>query len=255
MLAVQRHELILKQLEQDRSVKVSELSELLGVTEKTVREDLEKLEEKGLLKRIHGGAVSIAEGEDALLPIQVPNTKYPGEKKDIARRAVEYIEKDDIIALDGGSTTLEIARLLPNSRITVITNDIFIIGELARKELVRLVVPGGYREKNLLAGAEAVDFIRRCNIHKAFVSATGIHIDFGLTVFTGALVDMKRALIESAVKSYCVADRSKFGKSALITFAELHEMEAIITDGSLDPDEALQYVSKGIRLDYGGERL
>lgn len=255
MLAVQRHEFILKQLERERSVKVSDLSELLGVTEKTIREDLEKLEEKGLLKRIHGGAVASSEGEDALLPVQVPNTKYPAEKAEIAKRALAYIEEGDVIALDGGSTTLEIARLLPGFPITVVTNDIYIIGELARKEHVRLVVPGGYREKNLLVGPEAAAFIRKCNIHKAFMSASGIHPEFGLTIFTGVLLEMKRALIQSSATRYCVADHSKFGKSAIITFAALQEMEAVITDRGITPEAAESYLSRGIRLDYGGELL
>jgi len=251
MLAVQRQERILSQLERDRTVKVAELSELLGVTEKTVREDLEKLEEKGLLKRIHGGAVR-TEDERSVVSVQVPNTRFPSEKAEIARRAVKYIGENDVIALDGGSTTLEIARLLPDAPLTVVTNDLWIIGELARKERIRLVVPGGYREKNLLAGPEAVEFIRKCNIHKAFISATGIHLEYGLTIVTGVLLEMKRALIESSSVRYCVADRSKFDKSAILTFAELGEMAAVLTDGGIAPETAERYRASGVRLEYEG---
>jgi DeoR family fructose operon transcriptional repressor len=251
MLAVQRHERILQQLERDRTVKVSDLSAALGVTEKTVREDLEKLEEKGLLRRIHGGAVLLAEGDDPMLPLQVPNRKYPLEKQSIAARAVSAIEPEDIVALDGGSTTLEMARLLPNAPLTVVTNDLYIIAELARKEHIRLVVPGGYRENNLLVGAEAVDFIRGLNIHKAFMSATGIHPTFGLTVFTGAQLPMKRAFVENAGQVYCVADRSKFGRSALVTFAALSEIDAIFTDAGVPSAVAEAYRLSGVRIDTG----
>jgi len=251
MLPVQRHEFILKHLEREGSVRVADLSALLGVTDKTIREDLEKLEEKGLLKRIHGGAILNCE-EDTFFPVKVPNTKYLSEKVEIAKRAINYIEEGDVIALDGGSTTLEIARLLPNRPLTVVTNDIFIIGELARKEQVRLVVPGGYREKNLLTGRHSAEFIRKCNIHKSFLSATGIHPEFGLTIFTGILLDMKRAFIESSKMRICVADHSKFGKSAIFTFADLQEIEAVITDCGITPEVAESYLAKGIRLDYGG---
>ncbi|MCI3920696.1 DeoR/GlpR family DNA-binding transcription regulator [Paenibacillus sp. TRM 82003] len=251
MLAVQRHERILQQLERERTVKVSDLAVALGVTEKTVREDLEKLEEKGLLKRIHGGATLAGDDEEPLLPLQVPNTSRPLQKQSIAVRAAAEIAPGDIVALDGGSTTLEIAKLLPNAPLTVVTNDVYIIAELARKDMIRLVVPGGYRERNLLVGAGAVDFIRGVNIHKAFLSATGIHPTFGLTIFTGELLPMKRAFIETAGQAFCVADGSKFGRSALVTFAGLDEIDAIYTDESLPPEQAEAYRRIGVRVDTG----
>jgi len=251
MFAVQRHELILRQLEQERTVRVAELSAMLGVTEKTVREDLEKLEEKGLLKRIHGGAVRVSDGDEPLLPGDQPNTSNLSAKKLIASRAVAMVEAGDIIALDGGSTTLEMAKLLPNEPLAVVTNDVYIIAELARKEQIRLVVPGGYRERNLLVGDSAAEFIRSLNIHKAFVSATGIHPDFGLTVFTGSQLSMKRALVETAGRVYCVADRSKFGRGALVTFASLEEIHTIFTDSALPSAEAEAYRGHGVRIDWG----
>lgn len=251
MLAVQRHERILQQLDRERTVKVSELAAALGVTEKTVREDLEKLEEKGLLKRIHGGATVAADGDEPLLPLQVPNTRRPLEKQAIAARAAAAIEAGDIVALDGGSTTLEIAKLLPNAPLTVVTNDVYIIAELARKDAIRLVVPGGYRERNLLVGAGAVEFIRSLNIHKAFLSATGIHPSFGLTIFTGEQLPMKRAYVETAGQAFCVADASKFGRSALVTFASLEEIDAIYTDEGLPPETAEEYRRIGVRVDTG----
>jgi len=251
MLAVQRHERILRRLESERTVRVSELSAELGVTEKTVREDLEKLEEKGLLRRIHGGAVAISDHEEPLLPTPAQNKKFPHEKQRIAARAVQSIQPEEIVALDGGSTTLEMAKLLPNEPLTVVTNDLFIIAELARKERIRLVVPGGYREMNLLVGPEAVDFIRSVNIHKVFMSATGIHPSFGLTIFTGAQLPMKRALVESSRVVHCVADRSKFGRSALVTFAQLSEIDTIFTDEGLPPEVAAEYRERGVVVDAG----
>lgn len=251
MLAVQRHEMILRQLERERTVRVSELSSKLGVTEKTVREDLEKLEEKGLLKRIHGGAVLVSEGDVPLLPLDGLNMKHLTEKRRIAIRAAAVVEEGDIIALDGGSTTLEIAKLLPNAPITVVTNDVYLIAELSRKEQIRLVVPGGYRERNLLVGSAAVEFVRSLNIHKAFMSATGIHPAFGLTVFTGSQLEMKRAFVESAGRVYCVADRSKFGRGALVTFASLEEIDTIFTDGGLSDADAEPYRRLGVRIDQG----
>jgi len=252
MLAVQRHEHILRALERERTVRVAELSAALGVTEKTVREDLEKLEEKGLLRRIHGGAVAAEGADEPMLP-QVPNTKHPAEKASIAARAAASIQPEEIVALDGGSTTLEIAKLLPNAPLTVVTNDLFILAELSRKDRIRLVVPGGYRERNLLVGAEAVEFVRGLNIHKAFLSATGIHPAFGLTVFAGTQLPMKRALVEVASVAHCVADHSKFGRSALVTFATLAEIDTIYTDPGLPRSVADEYRAAGVAVDAGYE--
>ncbi|WP_169086783.1 DeoR/GlpR family DNA-binding transcription regulator [Paenibacillus sp. PL91] len=248
MLAAERHRKIIEKLEQLGAVKVSELSEQFGVTEKTVREDLEKLEEKGLLKRTHGGAVLEQEGEDSLYPLQFPNSKHQQEKSAIAALALSCIEPNDIIALDAGSTTLEMAKRLPNMPVTVLTNDLLIIRELTLKDQVRLVIPGGYRHNNLLIGAESQEWIKRLNVHKLFLSTTGIHMDYGLTIFTEELSKLKRLYIENAKTVYCLADHNKFDKGALITFAELSEIDYIITDDGIPPDVAAKYEALHIQM-------
>ncbi|WP_424767233.1 DeoR/GlpR family DNA-binding transcription regulator [Paenibacillus sp. sgz302251] len=260
MLAAERHRKIIEKLEQLSAVKVSELSELFQVTEKTVREDLEKLEEKGLLKRTHGGAVMEQGGEDSLYPLQFPNSKNQQEKTAIAELALTCIEESDIIALDAGSTTLEMARLLPNIPVTVLTNDLLIIRELTAKDQVRLVVPGGYRHNNLLIGAESHDWIKRLNVHKLFLSTTGIHLEYGLTIFTEELAKLKKLYMENAKTVYCLADHSKFDKGALITFASLTEVDTIITDDGIDVEVAAKYEAQNIRmlkaaLPAGGKRM
>lgn len=248
MLAAERHRKIIEKLEQLGTVKVSELSELFQVTEKTVREDLEKLEEKGLLKRIHGGAVLEQEGEDRLNPLHFPNSKHQREKTAIAALALSCIEPNDIIALDAGSTTLEMAKLLPNMPVTVLTNDLLIIRELTVKDQVRLVIPGGYRHNNLLIGAESQEWIKRLNVHKLFLSTTGIHMEYGLTIFTEELTKLKKLYMENAKMVYCLADHSKFDKGALITFAGLNEIDFIITDAGISPDVAAKYEALDIRM-------
>lgn len=248
MLAAERHRHIIEQLEQRGSVKVSELSEQFKVTEKTVREDLEKLEEKGLLRRIHGGAVLESGGEDSLLPLQIPNVKYQKEKAAIADRALSAIEEGDIIALDAGSTTLEVARKLRNMPVTVLTNDLLIIRELTAKDQIRLIVPGGYRQNNLLIGTESHDWIRKLNVHKLFLSATGIHLEYGFTIFTEELAALKKVYMECAKTVYCLADHSKFDRGALITFAELGDVDYIITDAGTPDAVAQKYENAGVRM-------
>ncbi|UUZ89633.1 hypothetical protein LJK87_26470 [Paenibacillus sp. P25] len=161
---------------------------------------------------------------------------------------MQFIEPNDIIALDSGSTTLEIAKRLDNVPLTVITNDLYIIGELIQKDQIRLVVPGGVRDRNLLVNENAGEFLRKLNVQKAFLSTTGIHPEFGFTIFTQMHVEQKRALIESAREVYCVADHSKFDKCALITFAGLTEVKTIITDSGLTDELAKKYGDAGVRI-------
>jgi DeoR/GlpR family transcriptional regulator of sugar metabolism len=231
-----------------KEVTVAELSERLDVTGKTVREDLAKLEEKGLLVGVHGGAVLAQSDQLGILKSNVSDGIYQAEKAEIADTAQRLIETNDIIALDGGSTTLEIARRLDNRPLTVVTNDLYIINELTRKEQIRLVVPGGYRVRNMLTGPEAVAYIRSLNIHKAFLSATGIHLQDGLSIYTGEFIEFKQALLRTAREAYAAADHRKFGRTALRTFAALGELKAIVTDRGLSPDTAKQYREAGIPI-------
>lgn len=260
MLAAERHRTIIQKLEQSGVVKVSELSELFQVTEKTVREDLEKLEEKGLLRRTHGGAVLEQGGEDSLLPLLIPNVKHQQEKTAIAELALRCIEPNDIIALDAGSSTLELARQLPNMPLTVLTNDLLIIRELTLKEAIRLVVPGGYRHNNLLIGGESQEWISRLNVHKLFLSTTGIHLEYGLTIFTEELAKLKRLYMDHAKQVYCLADHSKFDRGALITYGHLSDVHFIITDGGIPSEVEAKYASTGVQImkaepPRGGKRV
>lgn len=248
MLAVTRHQKIMELLDEQGAVKVSELSAMFQVTEKTIREDLEKLDEKGLLTRIHGGAVRLDNGEENVYPPVYPNCRLLQDKVAIAERALSFIESGDIIALDSGSTTLEMARRLPDEPLTVVTNDLMIIRELALKERIRLVIPGGYRHQNMLVNQEAPDWVRQLNIHKLFLSTTGIHTEYGLTIFTSEHVEMKKALMDGSRKIYCVADHSKFDKGALLTFASLEQVDTIITDAKLDPATAGKYEALGVQV-------
>ncbi len=245
MLAITRHQLILELLQENGSVQVSELSDRFEVTPKTIREDLEKLEEKGLLARIHGGAVGRTDAPHPMLPLQIPNTEHAREKEAIAAHALRYIRRDDVIALDAGSTTLEIAKRLPDMPLTVLTNDLLIMRELITKERIRLVVPGGYRHRNVLVGNDALEWLARLNVQKLFLSATGVHDKFGLSVFTGELLELKRAYLSGAKEIYGVADHSKFDRAALQTFAALEDLDLLITDDGLLEEVRSRYEEGG----------
>ncbi|MCZ8519207.1 MULTISPECIES: DeoR/GlpR family DNA-binding transcription regulator [Paenibacillus] len=251
MTAIKRYEKIMELLMAHGEVSVADLAARLEVTGKTIRQDLEKLEEKGLLHRTHGGAVLANEGYSGLLGSQPATGRHSDEKHGTAVAALRFVERGDIIALDSGSTTLEMARMLDNAPLTVITNDLYIIAELIKKDQIRLVVPGGFRSRNMLVSEEAGAFLRRLNVQKAFLSTTGIHTEYGFTVFTHSHVEQKRAMIASAKEAFCVADHSKFDKAALMTFAKLGEIGTIVTDEGLAEDTAARYAAAGVRIQRG----
>lgn len=251
MNPIRRHEMIMEVMLNQKDVTVNELSDKLQVTGKTIREDLSKLEEQGLIMRVHGGAVLAQSDQFGILPLRNPLDKYAEEKTEIARRALAHIAPDDIIALDGGSTTLEIARRLDNIPLTVITNDVYIISELVPRDNIRLVVPGGYRVRNMLAGPEAVSYVQKLNIQKAFLSATAVHIEHGLSIYTGDLIDFKQALVSTARQVFAVCDHHKFGQTALRTFASLQEVDVLLTDSGLAPETAELFRKAGVNIECG----
>jgi len=249
VLAATRHKLILEQLQSAGFVKVSELSQQFNVTEKTIREDLIKLENKQWLKRIHGGAVFVESSEQPDFALKLPNTVNQNEKQCIASYAVNHmIEEHDIIALDSGSTTLEIAKQLSNIPLTIITNDLLIIREVMAKDQIKLVVPGGYSRHNLLIPSNPIEWVNELNIYKLFLSTSGIHPSYGLSIFSYEQLAVKKSFIHASKEVICVADHGKFGRGALHTFAQLEQIHSFITDEGIAPEVKEQMEQAGATM-------
>jgi DeoR family fructose operon transcriptional repressor len=232
MNPIRRHEMIMEVMLNQKDVTVNELSDKLQVTGKTIREDLSKLEEQGLIMRVHGGAVLAQSDQFGILPSKDPLDKYSEEKSEIAQRALAHIALDDM-------------------PLTVITNDVYIISELVPKDNIRLVVPGGYRVRNMLAGPEAVSYVQKLNIQKAFLSATAVHIEHGLSIYTGDLIDFKQALVSTARQVFAACDHHKFGHTALRTFASLQEVDVLLTDSGLAPETVELFRKAGVNIECG----
>lgn len=231
MLASVRHEFLLQELERHRTIRVSDMAKACGVTEKTIREDLALLEERGLLVRVHGGA-RLPDPDRALLPVQTRRKLHLERKRQIAAKAVAHIEANDTIILDSGSTILELARLLPDMPLTVITNDVPIMQELMKRTHIHLYVPGGSRApgSTSLLGDDAETRLRQFRVQKAFIGATCVHPEHGLSLISHAEVTMKQTIIRQADQVFLLADRTKWNKIGLFPFASLDEIDVVITD-------------------------
>lgn len=256
MLAAKRHEEIMRILTKEGYGDAVELSAHLGVSAKTIRQDLGKLEAKGLLERVHGGAVLKHSGGN-IFPIEERKRQHLEEKQEIGAAALQFIQEGDTVILDGGTTTLELARLLGEKRVTVLTNDLRIATELMYKENVTLLVTGGKLRREgayTLLGRDAERYLEKYQVKKVFLGTSALDFRSGLTVFSLDEAEIKRAMIKSAREIICLADSSKFHKVALASFCPLEKVGILITDSGISPEDQADLAARGIKVNAGNSR-
>lgn len=247
MLSLERHEQLLGYLNEHKALKVSVVSELLNVTEKTIRLDLEELEKRSLLQRVHGGAV-LRTDDKSLFPEKKRQSRHQSKKKRIAEKALASIKPDEIILLDGGSTTYALAELLGEFPITVITNDIEIAHILYAKEKVQLMMLGGSQlgATTSLFGKQTIEWLSQIYVSRLFLGTTGVSLEHGLTVLNSFHYEWKSTIIGRAKHVCLLADSTKFDQVGLMKFAELEDIDEIITDSELDTDMQQPLASRNV---------
>ncbi|HJB22072.1 MAG TPA: DeoR/GlpR family DNA-binding transcription regulator [Candidatus Fournierella merdavium] len=253
MLQNKRLKQIMELLQKEQMADIHQLSTLLNVTPKTVRLDLEKLERMGLLQRVHGGAV-LSKQPPSSYPTATHRQRNLPEKSSIAHKALSLLNENEVILLDDGSTSLELAKLLGDFRITVLTNDIFIINELLYKDNVKLYVIGGSLKRDgesyVINGEDAIQFIKKYRVSKLFLGTSTIDLDNGLMIFYYGDRSTKRAFMAAADQIICMIDSSKFGHTAFTRIASVQEINTIITDPALPNSVAEKYREQGVQVIY-----
>ena len=233
----QRFTSIIAALQERGSVTVEEMAERLAVTVVTIRRDLDVLEQQGLLRRTHGGAVSIEPlfyepfKKDRTFLAQVE--RLAQEKRRIGRAAAALIEPGETIAITPGTTTLEVIRGLPlNSNITVVTNTANIAMELSKRKDVKVFVTGGRLQGDWfsLVGPTAVRSLENILIHTMFVGADGIDARWGVSCFDSEEAELNAAMARQARRHIAVADHTKLGAVANFRICEIGIVQRLITD-------------------------
>ncbi|MDQ7030991.1 MAG: DeoR/GlpR family DNA-binding transcription regulator [Ardenticatenia bacterium] len=250
MLAEERHQQILVLLEEKGAVTVAELCEQFGVSEMTVRRDLAALERKGLLRRVHGGAVS-ARGRSYEPPFLVRSGRHAREKQRIAEAALSLIHDGDSIALDVGTTTLEIARRLRDVRnLTIVTPSLHIANVLADTPHNRIILTGGILRPGELSlvGPFAERIFAELYVDKLFLGIGGLDLEAGLTEYNLEDAQVKRAMLRSAKECIVVTDSSKLGQVAFAFVAPVSAMHTLITDDGADPEVVAQLEEEGVNV-------
>jgi len=221
-----------------RVLSVAQLAELLNVSEMTVRRDLESLEERGFVKRIRGGAVHV---NSALLlerSFTDRDQELHGEKAAIGRVAASMVHDGDVIMLDAGTTTLQVARHIQARRLTAVTNSLPVATELAAHEGVSAILLGGNLKPAELCtvGPMVTEYLARLSADTLFLSATGFSLDRGLTDPDIREVEVKAAMMRASRRVVLVADSSKFQAVRFAQIAPLSRLQVLVTDSGL-PEE------------------
>ncbi|ASB50146.1 DeoR/GlpR family DNA-binding transcription regulator [Alkalitalea saponilacus] len=230
-----RRGLILKMLDEQGQVNVTDLCAHFKVSAVTIRNDLSNLEQKKLLIRARGGAIKT---DKVTLDLKISGKQGVNirEKEAIGRRAARYVQEGDTIFIGSGTTTREMVHHLNRfNNLTVITNALNIAGHLADMERLTVIVPGGIMRHNILSlvGAMAIDNFKKFFCDKLFIAADGIDVNLGLSSPDLEEAALNRTMIKMARKVIVVADSSKFGKRSLAVICGISQIDVLITDSGL----------------------
>ncbi|MEK4510197.1 DeoR/GlpR family DNA-binding transcription regulator [Paenibacillus sp. FSL K6-2524] len=237
----ERKKRIVEFLEKHSRGSVQELSQETGVSESTVRRDLKELEEAKLLKRTHGGAVSLQSVNFEAL-YSDKEDRFLEEKLRIARKAVEMIKEGDAILLDAGTTTLQIAKELKSfSNIKVITNSIMALNELKDCRNIEVSITGGMLRPDTMAfvGPMTESSLDMVRVDKAFLATNGLDLQEGISTPNIIEAATKRKMIAIAKQVILVADHSKIDQVSFCKVADISEIDHLIMDSGA-PDSFIQ---------------
>lgn len=250
MYAPERHLQILETARANGRVEVAGLARELSVTPETVRRDLTALERRGVLRRVHGGAIPVERlGSEPRVADR--ETHSTGEKDRIARAALDELPDGGSIIIDAGTTTVRLAELLPIDReLTVVTHSIPVANILVFRPNISLHLLGGVvRDRTLAAVGEwTKSQIADVFADVAFMGTNGISVERGLTTPDIAEATVKRALIAAARRTVVLADHTKFGREDFARVAPLSVIDTMITDVELDVELADDIENAGPRL-------
>jgi DeoR/GlpR family transcriptional regulator of sugar metabolism len=233
-LRVSRLAQIQQMLEGADAVTIGELTDRLGVSEATVRRDLDALQRSGLVQRTYGGAVATKVSE---LPFPARSTRQVLEKRAIARAAATMVDPGDTLFLGGGSTTLRLAELLVDADVTVVTNSLPVASELSRGLRGQVIVVGGtLRTPELsLIGPRAVEGIRSYRASTAFLGVPALDSEHGFTADGDVEAATDAAFIAMAQRTVVLADHTKLGRVSTRQVVPLDALHTVVTDPGAPP--------------------
>ncbi len=232
MLAVERKNLIYTKLCNEGRVLVNDLAAEFGVSDETIRRDLDKLEQEGLAEKFYGGAIKV-ENTFFDLPFHVRQNSNIAEKQKIAKLCLPLIHDGDYIALDSSTTALEVIKAAKNCRdLTIITNSVEVLLEFSQKADWNIVSTGGSLKTGSLSlvGGISEKTLKGFNVDLCICSCKGLDIAKGCTESSESEATVKVALMQAAKRKIMVVDSAKLGKVSFAKVCELNDFDTVITD-------------------------
>jgi DeoR/GlpR family transcriptional regulator of sugar metabolism len=248
MLAAQRRDALLARLESDGRIVVKDLAAELGVTEDSLRRDLRELAAAGRCQRVYGGALPVS---PAIADYAARQELTPASKRRVARRAAQLVAPGCTVILDGGTTTLQVARALPpDLQATVVTHSPTVAAALVAHPRIELFLLGGrvFKHSAVASGAAAVEAAAKVNADVFLLGVTGVHPQAGLTTGDADEAAMKRALARRAAETYVLASTEKIGTASRFSVLPLAEIAGIITDADRDHPALLELRRGGVPI-------
>lgn len=231
---------ILDVLKERETMSVKELSDTFGVSEMTIRRDLEELRRTNVIERSYGSAkMKFSKAvpiDGGIYDIARDQIQHVQEKEAIARYAAELVEPNDFIIIDSGTTNYRLAKYIAYDKgISVLCYTFGILSELQKNEGVGIFFAGGkfHPEDQMFTSRENVEYIRNFRANKAFIAASGFHQNLGITCIHSHEVENKKAAIASSAVRILVIDSSKFGLVRPSYFASLSDIDILITDSGI----------------------
>jgi DeoR family transcriptional regulator, fructose operon transcriptional repressor len=238
MLPTQRRQAILAQVRQHNAVSADDLAREFGVSVETIRRDLRRLGDKGLLDRVYGGATRPA-GRSSEGSFAARSARRMDAKRAIAALAASLVEPGETVVIDVGTTALEVARALPASfEGRVLTNSVPVAMELSGRREIEILLSGGQvrHGDGACSGAHAETFFAEFYADRAFLGSGGVHAEAGLTDYYPAEVVVRRTIIAHTAACYVLADSSKLGVIAVHRVCPLDRITAVLTDDQADDE-------------------
>jgi DeoR family transcriptional regulator of aga operon len=232
MLNEERRRAILDMMQHDGRVLVADLAQQFQTSQVTIRKDLEILHVRGLVHRTHGGALPTRQGALEDPTLREKEKLYRKEKHSIATAAARLVAEGQVVILDSGTTTTEIARALRNFKnLTIVTNAVNIAAELANSSL-EIILTGGTVRKNSfsLVGPIAEETLRRLSADILFLGVDGFDVQYGLSTPNLQEAKVNRVMVEIAKRTVATCDSSKFGRRSLSLIVEPSALHHVITD-------------------------
>lgn len=245
MLKEERHQAILDLLHREGKVLVVDLMTRLNVSEDTIRRDLDDLTERGLLQRVHGGALPQARE----LPFEQRLRETDATKRALAETAARLIHPGQVVLLDSGTTVLEVVAHLPLTlRATILTNSLPVAVALLHYPEIDVQVLGGRlkKEAQAMIGVPVVEALRHCRPDLCVLGVCNLHPEIGVSMQDVEEAYVKRAMIEQAAEVVAVAGVAKLGTAAPYVISSISALTYLVTDGSLEHEVLAPYEERGV---------